>query len=84
MKMHHNASASEGNQSLSIHTVKTRGTNNAIILIHEGLMDDSQEAIQIKMKPYFNGKIWHVLEVRKNWKYHENRGHNSWGTESCN
>lgn len=56
-----------------------------ITLIHNRIPDDSllSEKIIITAKKNKNG-IWSVIKILKNWKCHEGRGHNDWGTESCN
>lgn len=56
-----------------------------IILIHNYIPDDSLLAEKTIMtaKKNKNGS-WLVLQIKKNWKCHDGRGHSNWGTEICN
>lgn len=69
---------------ISIHTSKLKEDSYVITLIDEGLEDDSQSAEKIIMLARQTGETWVVIQIKKNWKYEDGRGHTNWGTKPCN
>ncbi len=74
----------EGTPNLTIEEKKLSDENIEVTLIHDGLEDDSQRAIKIVLTAQLKNNKWTVLEIKKNHKCWEGRGHTSWGTEWCN
>jgi len=75
---------SEGEANITIETKELGSGIIQVILEHDKLMDDSLRALKIVMIVKMNGQSWTVLEIKKNWKCWEGRGHTNWGTEYCN
>lgn len=73
----------EGKQKLTLKTKNIGEHKFEIILIHEGLLDDSQADQKIIMTANLNGQTWIVNEIKENWKCREGRGHTNWGTGPC-
>jgi len=73
----------EGDPKLSIEKWEMEDGVYEVVLIHDGQQDDSQRATKIVMKMKKRGEIWQVLEIRKNRKCWEGRGHTNWGTAYC-
>ena len=75
---------SEGTPNVSIETKELGSGKIQVTLVHDDLMDDSLKALKIVMIVKQTGQSWTVLEIKKNWKCWEGRGHTNWGTEYCN
>ena len=73
----------EGNPSLTIETKPYKGDMVLITLIHDGLLDDSIKALKIIMIAKKESGTWTVIEIKKNWKCREGRGHVNWGSDLC-
>jgi len=73
----------EGNSSVSVERTDLIGSRTQVTLLHDGLLDDSQKAVQLIMAVQKRGQKWEVLEMQKNWKCHPGRGHTEWGIEPC-
>ncbi len=83
MEIYYDNPTSEGNSKRTIQT-KVLGDNSVeITLIHEGLQDDSESGEKIVMTAKQIGQTWSVIEIKKNWKCRNGRGHKSWGTTPC-
>ena len=54
-----------------------------IILVHDGLLDDSVKAVKIVMDARQKNQKWKVMHIRKNWQCREGRGHTDWGVDLC-
>ena len=73
----------EGAPNISIETKELGSGKIQVTLVHDDLMDDSLKALKIVMVVKQNGRSWTVLEIKKNWKCWEGRGHTDWGREYC-
>jgi len=77
-------SESEGTPNISIETKELELGNIQVTLVHDEMKDDSMRAVKIVMTVKHTGQSWVVIEIKKNWKCWEGRGHTNWGTEYCN
>ena len=84
IKVFYNYPQNEGIPNLAIESKKLGQDRFEITLIHDGLEDDSQRATKIVMTAEHQNETWIVLEVKRNRKCYDGRGHTSWGTEWCN
>ncbi len=84
IRLYYNYPENEGHPILTIKVNKSENGNFDIILTSEGLEDDSLSGEKIVMKAKLNGQKWVVIEIKKNWKCLNGRGHASWGTKRCN
>jgi len=82
--LYYNFPEIEGIPYISIETKDLKFGKIQVTLIHDKLMDDSIRALKIVMIVNQTGQSWTVLEIKKNWKCWEGRGHTNWGTEYCN
>lgn len=74
----------EGKPKYSISSISKDGIYE-ITLIHNHIPDDTLLGEKTIMTARKNEDgSWLVLKIQKNWKCHEGRGHNDWGTEICN
>ncbi|MBL0913107.1 MAG: hypothetical protein IBJ09_12105 [Bacteroidia bacterium] len=80
MELYYPVPETEGNSSRKLRAEKEEDGSYLIVLRQEGLSDDSQAGVQIRMKARQTGQ---VQSIEKNWKCHQGRGHRSWGTEPC-
>lgn len=83
MKAYYNPILGEGNPTLTIDSRSYKDGKILITLIHDGLLDDSIQAMKIIMIAKKENGIWRVFEIRKNWKCREGRGHENWGIDLC-
>lgn len=74
----------EGTQNISIGTKELELGKIQVTLVHDDLKDDSLRALKIVMIVKQINQSWTVIEIKKNWKCWEGRGHTNWGTEYCN
>lgn len=79
----------EGEGEVSISATKEGwfGESYRIVLVHEGVPDDSMASFQVVM---YAEKIsddhrsyWQVSELKKNFRCQEGRGHTNWGIDWC-
>ena len=83
IKIYYDYPANEGNPKLTVNSKELSDKSVEITLIHEGLEDDSQSGEKIVMTAKLTGQTWTVIEIKKNWKCWDGRGHTSWGTTPC-
>lgn len=83
IKIYYNYPTSEGNSKFAIYTENLSNNSVKITLIHEGIEDDSISGEKIIMTARLTGQKWIVLEIKKNWKCWDGRGHRNWGTSLC-
>lgn len=83
MELYYPEPETEGNSSRELRAEKEDDGIYRIVLRQEGLSDDSQAAVQIRMQARHTGHTWQVLSIEKNWKCRQGRGHRRWGTEPC-
>lgn len=83
MQLYYPEPETEGNSSRELHMEKEDDGTYRIVLRQEGLSDDSQAGVQIRMQARQTGDTWQVLRIEKNWKCRQGRGHRGWGTEPC-
>ena len=76
-------SEEEGGSNILIESSETGNLTHEITLIHDRLMDDSQRGIKIVMTAKRSGESWEVIDLKKNWKCWEGRGHTDWGVAYC-
>lgn len=74
----------EGTQNISIETKKLELGKIQVTLVHDEMKDDSIKALKIVMIVKQIDQSWTVIEIKKNWKCWEGRGHTNWGAEYCN
>lgn len=82
--LYYGYSENEGIPKISIETKELESGKFQMTLIHDKMKDDSMRAVKIVMTVKQKGQSWAVLEIKKNWKCWEGRGHTNWGTEYCN
>ena len=82
--LYYGYSENEGIPKISIETKELKSGKFQMTLIHDKMKDDSMRAVKIVMTVKQKGQSWAVLEIKKNWKCWEGRGHTNWGTEYCN
>jgi hypothetical protein len=75
--------STEGNQEYVVKSQLNSSGEYEVLLIHDGLLDDSVKANQFVMKARKENKIWTVISLKHRWKCYENRGHTEWGIENC-
>ncbi len=83
MELYYNYPEEEGAAELSIVSKKMRKNRIEVMLLHDRLADDSMRAIKIIMIAKKSGNHWIALEIKKNWKCYDGRGHTTWGVEPC-
>jgi hypothetical protein len=74
---------SELTNKLKISAKKNHENEYTIILIHDGMDDDSQKALKYIMKANFINNKWEVFEVRISRKCWSGRGHKNWSRKWC-
>ena len=84
IKLYYNSSENEITDKLSIQVINPGNKKYQIILIHEGIQDDSQSAEKIIMTGIQTGRTWNVMEIKENWKCQNGKGHTSWGITPFN
>lgn len=84
IRLYYSLPESEGPQNLSIETKELEFGKTQVTMVHDEMKDDSQRALKIVMTVKQTDRSWTVIEIRKNWKCWEGRGHTNWGTEYCN
>ena len=84
IRLYYSLPESEGPQNLSIETKELEFGKTQVTMVHDEMKDDSQRALKIVMTVKQLDRSWTVIEIRKNWKCWEGRGHTNWGTEYCN
>ena len=77
-------SESEGTPNISVETKELKLGKIQVTLVHDDMKDDSMRAVKIVMIVKQTDQSWTVIEIKKNWKCWEGRGHTNWGTEYCN
>lgn len=82
--IYYNYSDAEGVPQITVESKKIKNNKFEVVLIHDRLADDSVRAMKIVMIASRSGERWTVLEIRKQWKCYEGRGHTDWGTGLCN
>ena len=82
--LYYGSPESEGVPDISIQTMELEFGKIQVTMVHDKLMDDSMRAVKIIMTVEQKDQSWIVLEIKKNWKCWEGRGHTNWGTEYCN
>ncbi|MGQ3014148.1 MAG: hypothetical protein ACT6QS_10610 [Flavobacteriales bacterium] len=83
MELYYPEPETEGNSFREQHAEREEDGTYRIVLRQEGLSDDSQAGVQIRMQARQTGDTWQVLRIEKNWKCRQGRGHRGWGTEPC-
>ena len=84
ISLYYNYPEKEGAPHITINIKKITGNTLEITMIHDNQEDDSQRAIKIIMIAQHLNRKWKVLEIKKNWKCWNGRGHTNWGTKYCN
>jgi hypothetical protein len=82
--LYYNYPQEEGIPKISISASQEKDSSYTITLINEGVHDDSMAGEKIVMKAKRNGNTWTVLQIKKNWKCNQGRGHSNWDTTFCN
>lgn len=83
MEIYYNYPDEEGRPDISVETKRIGINKVKVTLIHDRLADDSLRSIQIIMIVKQSGSQWHVIEIMKNWRCYDGRGHTDWGIEPC-
>lgn len=84
VKVYYNYPNKEGEPNLFISEEKLENGNIRVTLIHDAQEDDSQRATKIILTTRFTNNQWYVLDIKRNHKCWDGRGHTDWGTEWCN
>ena len=81
--IYYNYPDGEGIPNLTIAKRDLGDNKIELTLIHDGQEDDSQRALKIVMTVMQTGQTWAVLEIKKNRKCWDGRGHTNWGKKWC-
>ena len=73
----------EAKPELQITTKSLQNDSFEVTLIHTKLEDDSMEGEKIILTAKLSKQQWIVTEIKRNWRCWKDRGHISWGIESC-
>jgi len=83
IKLFYGSGPGEGTRSFTVEAKETGAGVFEIMLVHEGLADDSVDSEKILMEARKENGKWTVLGIRRAWKCKPGRGRASWGTEAC-
>lgn len=73
----------EGNETIITKENSLEHEETEVVLVHDGLMDDSVKGFQYVMVLKQQEEKWKVVSLKRNWKCYEGRGHTFWGIDNC-
>lgn len=73
----------EKNERIIINEKNLSNGHTEVILIHDGLADDSMQGKKYVLELKKHDKHWQVISLKANWRCWEDKGHSDWGVVLC-